>query len=210
VSVDGSEMCGPGRRCNSHGYQHYASSMGLIDSIIAQASPRHNPATYTPPSTTVKSSTGAFSPRSPILKSLYIQPPPHMTISNGDLTSPLSSRSTTILSYRSHRPITSGLLALTPLDEIQVAEYRFWTPCGRRVCALGCGWKNEGEWAAQKRLFREVEEEVNVPDNGLRGCEEDWTEPEAVSRKSEWAGRWYVGDWRGFLSRCEREGVARY
>jgi hypothetical protein len=59
-------------------------------------------------------------------------------------------------------------------------------------------------------LFRGVDEEVSVPDNGLRGGEEDWTEAEAAPRKSEWAGRRYVGDWRGFLSGCEREGVARY
>jgi hypothetical protein len=133
-----------------------------------------------------------------------------MSIANGELTSPLSPLSTTILSYTSHRPITSGLLALTPLNENQVAEYRFWTPCGRRVCALGCSRKNEGEWAAQKRLFRGVEEDVSVPDTGMRGGEEDCVVEEAQPRKSEWAGRRYVGDWQGFLSGCDREGVARY
>jgi hypothetical protein len=213
MSMDGSEMCGPSRRCNSHGYQHYASAMGLIDSIVAQPSPRHSPATYTPPPTPARSSSNAFSPRSPILESLYIRRPPHMEISNGDLTSPLSSRSTTILSYTSHRPITSGLLALPPLNENQVAEYRFWTPCGRRACAFGCGSRNEGEFAAQKRLFRsaaDVDNEERLRGGEVDGSSGDGSPVEVEVKKSEWAGQRYVGDWQGFLRRCEREGVAKF
>lgn len=213
MSIDGSEMCGPSRRCNSHGFQHYASTMGLIDSVIAQPSPQPQ-RFYTPPSTPSQSPLRALSPRSTMLKTLHAKPP-HMAIANGDLVSPLSPPSTTILSYTSHRPIMSGLLALPPLNENQVAEYRFWTPCDRRVCEFGCGSKNEGECSAQKRLFRGVEE--CAVDEGIRGGDEieeglgDMGEMERQElEKSEWAGRRYVGDWEAFLRGCEREGVARY
>lgn len=62
-----------------------------------------------------------------------------------------------MLRYTSHRPVDNGLLALRALSEAQVAEYRFWRPCGRRVCAFGCGGGNEGEVYAARRLFRDVE-----------------------------------------------------
>ena len=63
-----------------------------------------------------------------------------------------------MLSYTSNRSVDSGLLAVRPLSEAQVAEYRFWRPCGRRACAFGCGAACEGEVAAARRLFREEEE----------------------------------------------------
>lgn len=37
MSIDGSEMCGPSRRCDSHGYEHYASQMSLIDGILSSS-----------------------------------------------------------------------------------------------------------------------------------------------------------------------------
>jgi hypothetical protein len=63
-----------------------------------------------------------------------------------------------MLKYTSHRPVDSGLLALKPLSEAEVAEYRFWRPCGRRSCKFGCGDKDEGEVRAARRLFRSVED----------------------------------------------------
>lgn len=63
-----------------------------------------------------------------------------------------------MLKYTSKRGVDSGLLALKPLSEAQVAEYRFWRPCGRRSCAFGCGGESEGENRAARRLFRSAEE----------------------------------------------------
>ena len=63
-----------------------------------------------------------------------------------------------MLRYTSNRGVDSGLLALKPLSEAQVAEYRFWRPCGRRSCAFGCGGGSEGENRAARRLFRSAEE----------------------------------------------------
>jgi hypothetical protein len=86
-----------------------------------------------------------------------------------------------------------------------VAEYRFWSPCGRRGCAFGCSSVGEGEREAAKRLFREETcvWEGNGGNSGDEGREEE-------VKKSVWAGRRLVSDWNGFLRRCEREGVARY
>ena len=77
-----------------------------------------------------------------------------------------------MLSYISNRTVDNGLLAVRPLSEAQVAEYRFWRPCGRRVCAFGCGGGNEGECSAAKRLFRD-EEQVKPDEVGLGEDEEN-------------------------------------
>lgn len=113
--------------------------------------------------------TAAGSP--PPLLSYPLPSPPTILIANGLETSTVSplSDSGTMLSYFSNRSVDSGLLAVRPLSEAQVAEYRFWRPCGRRSCAFGCGEGNEGELAAARRLFRS-EEEV-VPDKNEE-CEE--------------------------------------
>jgi hypothetical protein len=67
--------------------------------------------------------------------------------------------------------VESGLLGLNALSEAQVAEYRFWRPCGRRVCAFGCGGGSEGEAYAARRLFRDVEDVV--PGDGEGEEDED-------------------------------------
>ncbi|KAF1915320.1 peptidase family C78-domain-containing protein [Ampelomyces quisqualis] len=243
MSIDGSEMCGPSRRCASHGFEHYNSHMGTIDSVIAQDMPQNSlsrsvtstssashlllrrtmspPRPVSPRTTMLKmklanQSDSSYSPEHRTNCMAYSpasdSSPPSIPISNGTesyLTSPLSP-SGTILAYTSHRPITSGLLALNPLSEAQVAEYRFWTPCGRRGCAFGCGMANEGEMAAAKRLFRGVEEEGNI-ESGFRGGEDGEEESGGgKGKKSVWAGRRMVGDWAGFLKACEREGVAKF
>jgi hypothetical protein len=110
-----------------------------------------------------------------------------------------------VLAYTSHRPVTSGLLGVRPLSETQVAEYRFWSPCGRRECAFGCGSAREGELAAAKRLFRDVED-VKGGWFGHDGQSDNG----GVYKASEWAGRRMVKDWGKFLMGCEREGVARF
>jgi hypothetical protein len=69
-----------------------------------------------------------------------------------------------MLSYTSNRAVDSGLLAVRPLSEAQVAEYRFWRPCGRRACAFGCGEGSAGECAAAKRLFKD-EKDVGTEDS---------------------------------------------
>lgn len=100
--------------------------------------------------------------------------PPVIEIANGIETSTVSpiSPTGTMLRYTSHRPVENGLLALRALSEAQVAEYRFWRPCGRRVCAFGCGGGNEGEVYAARKLFRDVEPVV--------GGEEDEYEEEGT------------------------------
>ena len=60
MSFDGSEMCGPSRRCDSHSYERYASRMGLIDAILAEQQP-HNNASCTP-LTSPKSTSGLATP----------------------------------------------------------------------------------------------------------------------------------------------------
>lgn len=72
---------------------------------------------------------------------------PCIQIANGtevETGSPISPTGT-MLSYTSNRAVDSGLLAIPALSEPQVAEYRFWVPCGRRVCAFGCGGAHEGK-----------------------------------------------------------------
>ncbi|KAJ5037902.1 peptidase family C78-domain-containing protein [Bipolaris maydis] len=119
MSIDGSEMCGPSHRCESHSYEHYGPQFDSIDCILNQQTRSR--------------------PRTP---SAY-----HNSIAPR-------------LSYTSNRSVLSGLLAVPPLSEHQVAEYRFWRPCGRRNCGFGCGGQDVGEVAAAKRLFRDVEDVV--------------------------------------------------
>lgn len=278
MSVDGSEMCGPSRRCQSHGYEHYRASLGLIDNILT-ASNAHNDAIWRPRSPSrisSRSTTPLVSPRSPpcttspriaMLKSLIgkqvqrdlpsniatqfpilelhpkacvpasarsttVSVSPRSSvdpvclsieIANGTETSTVSpiSPTGTVLSYTSHRPVESGLIGVRPLSEAQVAEYRFWRPCSRRVCALGCGGAREGELAAAKRLFRGVEEvkpEVRSYRDGFYD-QEGFTystpnnkSPIEVPQPSSslWAGRRLVANWNQFLRECEREGVAKF
>lgn len=96
-----------------------------------------------------------------------------------------------MLRYTSYRPVDSGLLAVRPLSEAQVAEYRFWRPCGRRACAFGCGEKDEGEVAAAKRLFRD-EDIVREPEPELEEEDNDCIEGEQNSSET---GKW--GNGRG-------------
>jgi len=225
MSVDGSEMCGPSRRCLSHGYEHYAATLGLVPNSesahnpawegmtfvaaarigsISPAQLRSPPGSQTGSSLSPTSPPRAVSPRTAMLKNMvgkqalqslshqphstqtspptiypaqpitynyntfFPTPPPSLTsasppppaipIANGLETSTASpiSATGTMLSYTSNRSVDSGLLAVRPLSETQVAEYRFWRPCGRRACAFGCGGGCEGEMAAARRLFREA------------------------------------------------------
>ncbi|KAL5119049.1 hypothetical protein ACEQ8H_002973 [Pleosporales sp. CAS-2024a] len=209
MSIDGSEMCGPSHRCASHGYDHYASNMGLIDDILLSQTPPPTPISLLLPHA-----------------NMHHQSPPTIQIANGtesSLTSPLTTTGT-MLSYTSHRrPMSSGLLGLPPLNEAKVAEYRFWTSCGRRACAFGCAAGTQGEREAGKRLFRGVSADQGEEGNvvvSMRGAEGEGHDDDGRGnldrekgvRKSEWAGRRYVGSgkgWEGFLKGCEREGVAR-
>ncbi|KAF2854282.1 DUF1671-domain-containing protein [Plenodomus tracheiphilus IPT5] len=160
---------------------------------------------------------------------------PSIQIANGTETNTSSpiDPSGTMLLYTSNRSVESGLLGVRPLSETQVAEYRFWRPCGKRVCAFGCGGAHEGEWAAAKRLFKGVEDvdvvaspskelvRVDSGKFGYDGVNEGATlaggygKVESVMQlgrgcgASSWAGRRMVKDWNSFLSGCEREGVAR-
>ena len=163
-----------------------------------------------------------------------------MPIANGvesESTSPIDP-SGTMLFYTSNRSVDSGLLGVHPLSEPQVAEYRFWRPCGRRICGFGCGGADVGEAAAAKRLFKEVEDvcveyeaeerddeeksEGKKPSGGGYGLdghndESKSGEGEGSERQlqeglgsSVWAGRRLVTDWGSFLRGCEREGVAPF
>jgi hypothetical protein len=247
MSLDGSEMCGPSRRCYSHGYEHYASNLNLIDTILTQDNANPNNATclHSPPPSPqhTMSSPRSLSPKTTMLKSmlanqyfppispnaipktytLHLSPPsspdPVIHIANGTSTSTSSplSPTGTMLSYTSRRPITSGLLGVRPLSETEVAEYRFWSPCGDRRCAFGCGGADLGERAAAKRLFREIDvedvEDVEGDEDsygrGERGAGKEGDGDEG-GKASVWAGRRLVGDWEGFLRGCEREGIARF
>lgn len=60
--------------------------------------------------------------------------------------------------YTANRSVESGLLGVYPLSELQVAEYLFWRPCGRRNCGFGCGSADIGEATAARRLFRDAED----------------------------------------------------
>lgn len=96
---------------------------------------------------------------SPIREGAGLPVSPCIQIANGtefETGSPISPTGT-MLSYTSNRAVDSGLLAVPALSEPQVAEYRFWVPCGRRACAFGCGGGFEGESAAAKKLFKEVD-----------------------------------------------------
>ena len=65
---------------------------------------------------------------------------------------------------------------MQPLSEVQVAEYRFWRPCGRRrgKCIFGCGEEGDGERSAGRRLFREVESVVGEEnEEGMEEQEQD-------------------------------------
>jgi hypothetical protein len=158
----------------------------------------------------------------------HSHPPPSIHIANGvesEAVSPIDP-SGTMLFYTSNRSVDSGLLGVRPLSEPQVAEYRFWRPCGRRICAFGCGGAHAGETAAARRLFRQVEDVIpEVEDEnegndgareyalGLDGACDDGAVYESYDGKvstSTWAGRRLVTDWNQFLSGCEREGIAPY
>ncbi|KAH7087794.1 peptidase family C78-domain-containing protein [Paraphoma chrysanthemicola] len=276
MSIDGSEMCGPSHRCQSHGFEHYMSNIGLIDNIIAHSkasdggfqspksykdSPSPSSCSQSPISPTIP--LRVVSPRTAMLKSIVDkqafqdlshnpmgsshpklelhprtinapyafpvspscsssprnanQSPPSISIANGTetaLTSPISPTGT-VLAYTSHRPVDSGLLGVRPLSEAQVAEYRFWRPCGKRVCAFGCGIAHNGEWMAAKRLFKDAEEVDESMRRGF-GCDGQGEEPveeaeeEESYKSSVWAGRTLVTNWPRFLGQCEREGVARF
>lgn len=162
-------------------------------------------------------SVGAFPPFS------YQQGPtpssrPSIQIANGtefETESPISP-SGIMLSYASNRAVDSGLLAVPALSEPQVAEYRFWVPCGRRVCGFGCGEMHEGEHAAAKRLFKDAEDVTQQ-----QAAKEDDTYEEgednlmkmspAVSQQSvrgEWTTSNFtkpVDEWRRFLMNKERD-----
>lgn len=108
---------------------------------------------------------------------------PAIPIANGfemSMTSPFDPTGT-MLKYTSKRGVDSGLLALKPLSESQVAEYRFWRPCGRRSCAFGCGGESEGENRAARRLFRSAEE-VRLEEEEI--CEESVVS-EKINREGE-------------------------
>ncbi len=170
---------------------------------------------------------------------LFAPARPSIHIANGTETTAASpiDPTGTMLFYTSNRNVDSGLLGVRPLSEAQVAEYRFWRPCGRRLCAFGCGGAHEGEWAAAKRLFKAIEEvkaEEEVGDakasfefgsDGLNelvagsvadcddGAESGFCGGQEEVRfpaSSVWAGRRLVTNWNQFLSGCEREGVARF
>jgi hypothetical protein len=285
MSIDGSEMCGPSRRCESHGYDHYAS-MGLIDNVLT--SPPSRDACRTP-SASSRSITGfasppispsrCISPRTAMLKKiagkqsfrdlslrspdhgpsleflpnarnidaypasppasvrsfssfthLHLPPAlPSIHIANGvesEAASPIDP-SGTMLFYTSNRSMDSGLLGVRPLSEPQVAEYRFWRPCRRRICAFGCGGAHVGEAAAAKRLFKQVEDVIPEAEEegendaqgyalGLDGACDDSFVDQSLNNDggkvstSTWAGRRLVKDWNQFLSGCEREGIAAF
>lgn len=152
-----------------HPSLHPFNSNSSASTIVGATSKSSRHATHLP-STPVSSfnSQSSFGPS-----------PSWVPIANGVETSDMSpfSPSGTVLRYTSNRAPESGLLALRPLSEPQVAEYRFWRPCGKRGCAFGCGQKDEGEIAAAKRLFRGEEvikpiendgESSNVPLSTVR------------------------------------------
>ncbi|KAF1953161.1 DUF1671-domain-containing protein [Byssothecium circinans] len=137
----------------------------MTPNIINPTIPSNHPPTppISPPPPCYPQLSSTSSPTKPhisINTNIPTQLPQSLPISNGVetyVTSPISPQGT-MLSYTSNRPAVSGLLAVRPLSEAQVAEYRFWRPCGRGKCAFGCGGVSEGEWAAARRLFRSVEE----------------------------------------------------
>ncbi|KAF2715293.1 DUF1671-domain-containing protein [Pleomassaria siparia CBS 279.74] len=236
MSMDGSEMCGPSRRCASHGYEMFFNqcdpnlsrtgtsrpigapplsscsvvsdnrgdpycppdcvatrspsvnsispmspprtvsprtamlknmvgkqafqTMGHNSTILSPDAQRHIPSSFTNPDSAISRTEGVHDINAS-LQPLSLSPI-SIHITNGTETETLTpvspSGTDTMLSYTSNRTVENGLLAVRPLSEAQVAEYRFWCPCGRRACAFGCGEGSEGECSAAKRLFREEEE----------------------------------------------------
>lgn len=143
---------------------------------------------------------------------------PSIQIANGtefETESPISPTGT-MLAYTSNRAVGSGLLATPALSEPQVAEYRFWVPCGRRLCGFGCGGVHEGENAAAKRLFREAESitEQQVVSEGY-GHHEEGEELDQMSPvvSQEEVRRDFpsvsftrpVNEWKRFLMNKERD-----
>ncbi|KAJ8106228.1 hypothetical protein OPT61_g9676 [Boeremia exigua] len=166
--------------------------------------------TFSPPSMR------SLSPRS-VWDKAVLAAPPSVQIANGtefETGSPISPTGT-MLSYTSNRTVDSGLLAVPALSEPQIAEYRFWVPCGRRVCAFGCGGMHEGEYAAAKRLFKEVDsvEQQNTGETHEYGDEDDsYEEPQSDMAKQE--SRRNLGilsvakpavEWEKFLKNKERD-----
>ncbi|CAI6333783.1 unnamed protein product [Periconia digitata] len=92
-----------------------------------------------------------------------------------------------LLSYKSNRSIESGMLVVQPLSEAQVAEYRFWRPCGKGKCVFGCGAGREGEWAAARRLFRGVEE---IREEGEDEVEEEQRSEDTMERENASVDSW--------------------
>ncbi|KAH7553148.1 hypothetical protein BM1_08121 [Bipolaris maydis] len=226
MSIDGSEMCGPSHRCESHSYEHYGPQFDSIDCILNQQTrsrPRTPSAYHNSIVSPPLSPSHYPSPRTGMLENMTVgNPPLSIPIANGieyETPSPLSPTGTR-LSYTSNRSVLSGLLAVPPLSEHQVAEYRFWRPCGRRNCGFGCGGQDVGEVAAAKRLFRDVEDVVeegiggggsrvrNVGGAGAFELGGQGHAREERGRSSVWAGRRLVTDWSSFLRACERDGVA--
>lgn len=168
-------------------------------------------------STPYSQSVGSASPLSD-RQQLALPRRPSIQIANGtefETKSPISPTGT-MLAYTSNRAVGSGLLATPALSEPQVAEYRFWVPCGRRVCGFGCGGVHEGEHAAAKRLFREAESitEQQVASEGY-GHHEEGEELDQMSpvESQEKVRREFpsvsftrpVGEWKRFLMNKERD-----
>jgi hypothetical protein len=175
---------------------------------------QHTPNAIDAPDTCPRGRTGSpssFCSRSikfpsPRLTPSQVAPPilPSIQIANGtefETGSPISPTGT-MLSYTSNRTVDSGLLAVPALSEPQVAEYRFWVPCGRRSCGFGCGSAHEGESAAAKRLFKGREDAVaqqnkDEVDNASEQREEDYnlnafaTSISETQKKSEVQTNWY-------------------
>ena len=146
---------------------------------------------------------------SPLSDQQQFAPPrrPSIQIANGtefEIESPISPTGT-MLAYTSNRAVGSGLLATPALGEPQVAEYRFWVPCGRRVCGFGCGGVHEGESAAAKKLFRDVES-VTESEGYARSEEGEGLEQVASGvEKEEVRSTRPVQEWRRFLMSRERD-----
>lgn len=201
---------------------------GTFPDLLVPTSPmtrnvrRDSLLSYTSPASTFGSQpVRSLSPR-PTLGRATVTPP-SIQIANGtevEIKSPISPTGT-LLSYTSNRTIDSGLLAVPALSEPQVAEYRFWVPCGRRACAFGCGGAHEGENAAAKRLFRGTENvnEQNMEDEDYgHGPDEDSfqeTPADALTQEtrcdcSSASSTRPVDEWRRFLRNKERDvSVAR-
>jgi hypothetical protein len=239
MSVDGSSMCGPSYRCNSHSYSRYDN----IHEACAASSVRCS-STTSPTPASPASPGRVMSPRTAMLKnkvdkhifpslfnnpSIY-QPNPAsagdplalsvalpslsswsniLSLSTECISMPHGGYETivispmtpsgTMLSYRSNRSVDSGLLAVKPLSESQVAEYRFWQPCGRMACGIGCGGIDVGERTAARRLFRDEEvireECEEAEDKGEYDKLEAYSEDQREKKMERWE---YTGDGRSW------------